>query len=126
MVENCDFLKVFKNPYPKNQFLFTMRLFFSTYKIFSGRGWFFLVSIFKGKYFNEKMSSLVGLKKSYSISRKSTAFGHFWLPRSTFEVDFLNVQGKIQKSLVSFLEKVVRNIVLKFELSTFKKARRRR
>ena len=44
---------------------------------FSGRGWYFPVSTFQEEYFNEKMSSLAGLKKSYSIFRKSTDFGHF-------------------------------------------------
>ena len=55
-------------------------------------------------------------KKSYSISRKSTDFGHFWLPRSTFKADFLNVQAKIEK-LESLLQEVVRNIMLNFEPS---------
>ena len=48
------------------------------------------------------MSSLAGLKKRYSIFRKSTDFGHFWLPGSTFKVDFLNVQAKFQKILGQF------------------------
>ena len=77
MVEKCDFLEVIKIPYPKNRFLVTLRSFFSTYKFFSGRGWYFPVSTFKEEYFNEKMSSLAGLKKSNSIFRKSTDFGHF-------------------------------------------------
>ena len=50
------------------------------------------------------MSSLAGLKENYSISCKRTDFGHFWLPRSTFEVDFLNVQAKFQKILGQFHE----------------------
>ena len=49
------------------------------------------------------MSSLVGLKKIYSISRKSTDFGQFLLPRSTFKNDFLNVGGKFQKTLGTFV-----------------------
>ena len=48
------------------------------------------------------MSSLAGLKKSYSIFRESTDFGHFWLPGSTFKVNFLNVQAKIRKILGQF------------------------
>ena len=64
------------------------------------------------------MSSLVGLKKvSYLIFRKSTDFGNFWLTGSTFKVGFFNVQANFKKSLLSFLRKVVRNIVLKFGLS---------
>ena len=77
MVEKCDFLKAAKIPYPKNRFLATLRSFFSTYKLFPGRGWFFPVSTLKEKSFNEKMSSVASLKKSYSIFRKSTDFGHF-------------------------------------------------
>ena len=48
------------------------------------------------------MSSLAGLKKSYSILRKNTDFGLFWIPGSTFKVDFLNVQAKLQKILGLF------------------------
>ena len=77
MVEKCNFLKVVKFPYPKNRLLVNLRSFFSTYVNFPGRGWYFPVSTFKKKYFFEKMSSLAGVKKSYSIFRKSTDFGHF-------------------------------------------------
>ena len=94
MVEKCDFLKVVKIPYPKNRFLVTLRSFFSTYK-------FFPVSTINGECFNETMSSLVS-KKSYAIFRESTDFGHFWLPRSTFKVDFLNVRTKFRKILGHF------------------------
>ena len=66
------------------------------YKFFPGRGWLFPVSRFKDFFFNEKMSSPAGLKKKFSLSRKSTGFGHFWLPRSTFKVDFFNVQAKLR------------------------------
>ena len=48
------------------------------------------------------MSSLPRRRGIYSISRKSTDFGHFWLPKSTFKVDFLNVQARTQKILVQF------------------------
>ena len=102
MVEKCDFLKVVKIPYPKNRFLVNLRSFFSTYKFFPGQGWHFPVSTFQEEYFSAKMSSLAGLKKSYSIFRKSTDFGHFWLPGSTFKVDFLNVQAKFRKTLGQF------------------------
>ena len=44
------------------------------------------------------MSSLAGLKKN----RKSTDFGHFCLPGSTFKVDFLNIQAKFRKILSQF------------------------
>ena len=49
------------------------------------------------------MSSLIGLKKSYLFFGKGTDFGHFWLPRSNFKVDFLTVEPKIQKILSRFL-----------------------
>ena len=63
VVEKCDFLKVVKIPYPKNRFLVSLRSFSSTYRFFAGREWLFPVNIFKGECFNEKMSSLAGLKK---------------------------------------------------------------
>ena len=62
MVKKCEFLKVVKIPYPKNRFLVILRSFFSTYKFFPGQWWLFPVSIFQLEYFNEKMSSLAGLK----------------------------------------------------------------
>ena len=102
VVEKCDFLQVIKIPYPKTRFLVNLRSFFSTYDFFPGRWWFFPVIAFKGESFNEKMSSLAGLKKSNSISRKRTDFGHFWLPRSTFKVDFLSVQAKFRKIFGQF------------------------
>ena len=117
MVERCDFLKVVKTPYPKTRFLVTLNLFFS------GRGWLFPVSTFKEEYFNEKMSSLDGPKKSCSFFRNSTDFGHFWLTGSTFKVDFLNIRENSKKSSVSSLGEVVRNIVLNFELSIFETVR---
>ena len=98
MVEKCDFLKVVKIPHPKNRFLVNLGSFFSTYKFFPGRGWSFSVRTFKEWYFNEKMSSLAGLKKKLFNFRKSTDFDHFWLPGSTFKVDFLNVQAKFSKN----------------------------
>ena len=77
MVEKCDFVKVVKIPCSKNRVLVNLRSFFSTYNFFPGWGWLIPVSTFKEEYFNEKMSSLAGLKESYSIFRKSTDFGHF-------------------------------------------------
>ena len=63
MVKKCDSLQVVKIQCPKNRFLVNLRSFFSTYKFFQGRGWLFPVSAFTGEFFNEKMSSLAGLKK---------------------------------------------------------------
>ena len=102
MVEKCDFLKVVKIPYPKNRFLVILRSIFSTYKFFPGQGWLIPVSIVKGKFCNEKMSSLAGVKKSYSNFRKSADFVNFWLPGSTFKVDFLNIQTKFWKIVGQF------------------------
>ena len=73
-IEKWDFLQVVKIPYPKNRFLVILRSFFSMYKNFPGWGWIFPVSTLKGKYFDETMSSLAGLKKRFSIFRKITDF----------------------------------------------------
>ena len=43
------------------------------------------------------MSSITGLKKSFLNFRKSTDIGNFWLPRSEFKVNLLNVQAKFHK-----------------------------
>ena len=51
--------------------------FFPTYKFLPGRGWLIPVISFEEECFSEKMSSLACLKKSYSIFRKNTDFGHF-------------------------------------------------
>ena len=76
-------------------------LFFNVW-VFSRAGWLFPDSTFNVKYFNGKMSSLAGLKKSFLLSRKSTDFGNFWLPRSFFKVDFLNAQANFRKNLGLF------------------------
>ena len=102
MVENCDLLQVVKIPYREKRFLVILRSFFSTYDFFPGRGCLFPVSTLKKEYFNEKMSSLAGLTKTYSIFHKSADFGHIWLPNTNFKVDFLNVQAKIQITLGQF------------------------
>ena len=102
MVEKCDFLQVVKIPYPKNQFLVILRSFFSTHIFSQGGNGFFLLVHSKGSVL--KMSSLAGLKKSYSISRKSTDFGHSWQLKSTIKVNFLNLQTKFQKTCGQFAE----------------------
>ena len=91
MVEKCDIPQVVKILYPKKPFdvIFLIALKFS-------------VGTFKMECFNEKRSSLAGLKKSYSISRKSTDFRHFWLHRSIFKDDSLNVQEKFQRIFGQF------------------------
>ena len=114
MVEKFDFLKVVEIPYPKIRFLVTLRSFFSTYKLFPGRGWHFPVTAFKEKNFNEKISSLPGLKKVIQFSAKVpilAIFGYLG-PHSK---SLFSTWGKNFKK--SLLEEVSRNIVLKFELS---------
>ena len=103
VVNKCYFLKVVKFPLSKTRYLVNLRSLFSTYKIFPEQEWLIPVSTNKSKYFKGKMSSLVGLKNSYWISSKSTEFGNFWLPSSTFKVDFLNVQAFFRINLGSFV-----------------------
>ena len=74
-----------------------LRSFSSTYKIFPELGWSFPVNIFEEESSNENISSLAGLKKRFSFSRRSTDFGDFWLPRSNFKNDLLKVEAKFQK-----------------------------
>ena len=112
MVEKYDFLQVVRTPYPIKGGV-----------IFPWRGWFSPVSTLKLQYFNEKMSSLAGLKKSIELSARVpilAIFGSLGLPsKSIFSI----YSQKIEKSVVSFLGEVVRNTVLKFELSIFKRVR---
>ena len=102
--ENVNYLQVVKIQFSENWFSISLRSFFSTYKFFLDQEWLFRVRTFTKKYFNEKMSSLTGLKKSFLLSRKSNDFGHFWIPRSTFKIDFLNVGEKFRKILGSFVK----------------------
>ena len=117
MVGKYDFLKVVKIPCPKNQFLVTLRSFFSTYKFFPGRGWYFPVSTLKQEYFIAKMSSLAGLKKVIQFSAKVSILAIFDYLGPPSKSIFSTYRRNFKKSLVSFLGDVVRNIVLKFGLS---------
>ena len=101
--KKCDFLQVVKILYTKNRVLVNLRSFFSTYKKFPRKNWLFPVRIFKTEYFDEKMSSVAGLKKAGLKIRKSTDFGHFWLPESTLKDDFLNVRQKFEKIVRTFV-----------------------
>ena len=91
------------------------------YNFFPGRGWLIPVSTFKKAYFKENMSSPAGLKKSYSISRKSIDFGHFWLLSSTFKVDFLKVQEKIREIVGQFPGRGFKEHCVKFWASYLQK-----
>ena len=123
MVEKCDFLKVVKISYPKNHFLVNLRSFFSTYKFSPGWEWYFPVSIFKQSFFNQKMSSLAGLKKILHFSAKKPilAISDYLGPPS--KSIFSTYRQNFKKSSVGFLGDVVRNIVFNFEVSIFKKVR---
>ena len=69
------------------------------------------------------MSSQTLFNKKFSNSSKNTVFGHFWLPRSTFKVNFLNSQVKFRKIPGIFTGDVLRIIVITNEFSVFKKVR---
>ena len=69
------------------------------YKIFPGQEWLIPDSTLSKNCFNEKLSSLAGLKKNFSFSQGSTDFGQFSLPRSTIKVDFLRVGENFRKIL---------------------------
>ena len=117
MVEKCYFRRVVKIPCSKNRFLVTLRSFFSAYNFFPGRGWYFPVSTFKQEYFSEKMSSLAGLKKNIQFSARVPILAIFDYLGPHSKSIFSTYRQNFKKSLVSFLEKVVRNILLSFELS---------
>ena len=102
LVKKCDFLQVVKKPKPENRFLVNLSSFFSTYNNFPGWKWLISVSTISDNYFNENMSSLAGLKKKFFNFPQCTDFRHFWLLRSTFKVDFLNVHAKSQKIFGQF------------------------
>ena len=98
--------------------------FFQRMIFFPGRGCFFLVSKFKEEYFNEKMSSLAGLKtKLFNFPQKH----RFWTFLTTWvhlQSRFSQRRGKISKNPWSVSwGRVVINIVLNFQLSIFKKVR---
>ena len=97
-VEKCDFLKVVKIPYPKIRFLVTLSPFFSTYKFFPGREWHFPVSTFQEEYFNEKMSSLAGLKKKLFNFPQKYRFWPFLATWVHIQSRFSQRTGKISKN----------------------------
>ena len=123
MSKKNDFLQVVKIPFRKNRFLVILRPFFSTYWFFLELGWLFAVSTFTAKYFNGKMSSLAGLKKVIQFSAKVPILANFGYLGPPLKSIFSTYMQNFEKSSVSFLEEVVRNIVLNFGLSIFKKLR---
>ena len=102
MVEKCDLLQVVKNWNSKNWLLVTLRPFLLTCKFLTARKWLFFVSVFKREHCNKNISSVNGLKiKFFNFWQRST-FCHFQLFRSTFIVNFVNVQAKRQKIFGNF------------------------
>ena len=97
-----DLLKVVKSSSPKNQFLVTLRSFFSLYKFFPGRTWLFPVSTFQEEYFNEKMSSLAGLKKKLFNFPQKYRFWPFLTTWVHLQSQFCQRTGKISKNPSSF------------------------
>ena len=63
--------------------------------LFSERGWFFPVSTFKGEYFNEKMSSLAGLKKKFFSFTQKYRFWPFLTTWVHLQSRFSQRTGKI-------------------------------
>ena len=121
MVKKSDFLQVVKIPYPKeNDFWSIWGHFSQRIKFFMG-GWFFLVSTFKGAYFNEKMSSWAGLKNVFLFPAKVLILAIFDYLGPPSKPIFSTYRQNFGEYSVSFLGEVVRNIVLNFELSIFKK-----
>ena len=110
MVKKGDFLKVVKIPYPINRFLFTSRSFFSTYKLSPGRGFLFPVSTFKEEYFNEKMSSLAGLKKFIQFSAKVPIWANFDYLGPPSKSIFSIYRQNFKKSLISVLGRLLRTL----------------
>ena len=109
------------SPYLENRFLVKLRPVFSTYKFFPERGWLLPVSMFKGEYFTESMNSLAGLKKVIHFSAKVPILAIFDYLGPHSKSIFSAYRQTFKKSSVNFLAEVLRNIVLKFQLSIFKK-----
>ena len=124
MVEKCDFLKVVKIPYPKIRFLVILRSFFSTYKIFRGRGWYLPVSAFQEEFFSKQdelssWSQQKGIRFSAKVPILAI-LGYLGPPSKSI---FSTYRQNFKKSLEYLLGEVVGNIVLNFQLSIFKKVR---
>ena len=98
MAKKCVFLKVVKIPCPKIRFLATLRSFFSTFKTFPGRGWYYPVNTFTEEYFNEKMSSLAGLKKKLINFPQKYRFWPILTTWVHLQSRFSEHRGKISKN----------------------------
>ena len=90
MVEKCIFLKVVKIPYPKNQFLVILRSISQRNNFSQGVGGYFLLLHSKRTFFNEKMSSLAGLKKKlFDFPQRY----RFW----PFLTTWVHIQGRFSQ-----------------------------
>ena len=107
-----------QNPIYEKSIFVHFGVIFLNVSFFPGRRWFFPVSIIKEEYFNEKMSSLAGLKKKLLNFPQKYRFWPFLTTWVYLQSPFSHRADKISKILGEF-----RNIVLKFELSIFKKVR---
>ena len=86
--------------------------------IFLQVGWFFRVSTFKEEYFHGKMSCVAGLRKRVvQFSAKVLILANFDYLGPHSKSIFSTYNKSFEKSLVSFMGRVVRTIVLNFELS---------
>ena len=77
----------------------------------------------KESFLNEKMSCLSGRKKNNQCSAKVPILAIFDYLVPPSKSIFSTYRQNFKKSSVSCMREVVRNIVLKFELSIFKKVR---
>ena len=77
MVEKCDFYESTQNSIPGKSIFGQFEVSFLNVYFFSRAGWFFSVITFEEKHFNEKMSSLAGLKKKLFIFLQKNRFWPF-------------------------------------------------
>ena len=118
MVKIFHFLKVNKIPYQKNRFLVNLGSFFSTYKIFPGRGWLFPVSTIIVECFHGKTRSLAGLKKVIFSAKLPTLAIYDYQGPHINEI-FATYGKSFKKALEHLLREVVWIIMLKIGLSIF-------
>ena len=73
------------------------------------------------EYFNENISSLGGLNKKLIEFLSKYQFWPFLTTWVHLKIDFLNLEAKFQKIREEFTGGFIRNVVLNFELSIFRK-----
>ena len=117
MVEKSNFLRVVETPHPKNWFFFHFEVVFRNVWIFPRARVAICCEYTPTRVFQwkDELSGWFEQKFIYFLA-KTTDFGHFWLPRSTFKINFLNVQENFGKSLVRFLGEVVWNLACEISI----------